>query len=180
VDVAESATAKPDGIVLGRDRDLEGRDNEIWVRRILFALLPLVAVLALLNVFGQRPQQHVVSSPGASLEVNAPARMRSGLFGQARITVRAQRTIPNAVLVLDPGWFESVSMNTIEPAPKDESSVDGKPSFALGKLAAGDTYTLFMEYQVNPTNVGRRSQDVALYDGGRKLLEVNRTFTVFP
>jgi hypothetical protein len=33
---------------------------------------------------------------------------------------------------------------------------------------------------VNPINVGHRAQDVALYDGNRKLLEVHRTITVFP
>jgi hypothetical protein len=33
---------------------------------------------------------------------------------------------------------------------------------------------------VNPTNVGRRSADVALYDGDTRLLAVHRTITVYP
>jgi hypothetical protein len=37
-----------------------------------------------------------------------------------------------------------------------------------------------MQLQVNPTNVGRRSQDVALYDGGRLLTRIDRTITIFP
>jgi hypothetical protein len=37
-----------------------------------------------------------------------------------------------------------------------------------------------MQFQVNPINVGHRSQDVALYDGKQKLLELHRTITVFP
>ena len=45
----------PDTIVLKRDLDLAGRRNEIWVRRGLFALVCAVPVLALLNLFGQRP-----------------------------------------------------------------------------------------------------------------------------
>jgi hypothetical protein len=34
--------------------------------------------------------------------------------------------------------------------------------------------------QVNPTNVGHRTQDVRLYDGERQLAEVRRTITIFP
>ena len=41
----------PDTIVLKRHRDLDGRSNEIWLRRGLFALVCLVPVLALLNIF---------------------------------------------------------------------------------------------------------------------------------
>jgi hypothetical protein len=37
-----------------------------------------------------------------------------------------------------------------------------------------------MQFQVDPTNVGRRSQGVALYDGQRKLVELHRTITVYP
>jgi hypothetical protein len=36
----------PDTIVLKRDRDLEGRKHEIWIRRGLFALLPLLSLVA--------------------------------------------------------------------------------------------------------------------------------------
>jgi hypothetical protein len=39
---------------------------------------------------------------------------------------------------------------------------------------------LFMQFQVDATNVGHRSRDVALYDGERKLLTVRRSLTIFP
>jgi hypothetical protein len=38
---------------------------------------------------------------------------------------------------------------------------------------------LYMQFQVNPTTVGRRSQEVRLTDGSRTLLVVHRTVTVF-
>jgi hypothetical protein len=59
----------PDTIVLERDRDLEGRRNEIWVRRSLFGLLCVVPVLALLNVFGQWPALSEAAAGGAQLSV---------------------------------------------------------------------------------------------------------------
>ena len=37
-----------------------------------------------------------------------------------------------------------------------------------------------MEFQVNPTNVGRRSQNVELRDGDTHISTIHRTMTVFP
>ena len=39
---------------------------------------------------------------------------------------------------------------------------------------------LYMQFQINPTNVGRRSQAVRLLDGTRPILTMSRTITVFP
>jgi hypothetical protein len=61
-----------------------------------------------------------------------------------------------------------------------EASRNGKLVLTLGHVRAGATYILFMQLQVNPTNIGRRSQDVALYDGGTLLGTIDRTVTVFP
>ena len=38
----------------------------------------------------------------------------------------------------------------------------------------------FLQLQVNPTNVGHRSQDVELYDGDELLATIERTITVWP
>ena len=170
----------PSGIVLTRDRDLVGRRNEIWIRRGLFLLLPLVAILALLNVFGQRPETIGASVPAASLKIAAPARVRGGLIYQARFTIAAAQELRDARLVLGPGWFESMSINSIEPQPLTEASQNGSVSLGLGHIRAGDSYVLWIYFQTNPTNVGHRSAPVTLYDGSRVLLAVHRTVTVFP
>jgi hypothetical protein len=172
--------AVPDQIVLKRDRDLAGRAWEAWVRRGLFALLCLVPVLALLNVFGQRPDTASAASPEAKLVLYAPAHVRSGLLFEARFRVTARQDLAKATLVLDPGWLEGMQANTIEPSPLGEGSANGKLVLQLGHIAAGQSHLLFMEFQVDPTNVGRRDQNVALYDGQRKLVELHRTITVWP
>src|SRR3954453_9149673 len=112
----------PDTIVLKQHRDLEGRRNEIWVRRGLFALMCVVPVLALLNVFGQRPATSQAAAPAASVHIYAPARVRGGLIFEARFRVTALRELKKAMLVLDPGWAEGMTINTIEPAPTNEAS----------------------------------------------------------
>jgi hypothetical protein len=170
----------PDTIVLERDRDLAGRGWQIWLRRGLFGLMPLVVVLALLNLFGQHPATSTVDGRAATLEVYAPLRVRSGLLYAARFTISAHRELKKATLVLDPGWLEAITVNTIEPSPVGEASEDGRLSLDLGRVPAGEVHRLFMDFQVNPNNVGHRSQNVALYDGETKLLEVDRSITVFP
>jgi hypothetical protein len=167
-------------VVLQRDRDLVGRRHEVWIRRALFALIPAISILALLNLFGQRPTDSQAASPAAALELHAPTRVRSGLLYSARFTIEARQRIANAVLVLDSGWFEATTVNTIEPSPQEETSADGRPSFQLGSIAAGTKHVLHMDFQVNPTNVGHRSQTVRLFDGARELLTLDRTITVFP
>jgi hypothetical protein len=170
----------PDTIVLKRDRDLTGRQKEIWVRRGLFALLCVVPVLALLNLFGQRPATSSATTRAAHLKVYAPVRVRGGLLFEARFHVTAEQDIKKAILVLDPGWLEGMTVNTIEPAPTTEASANGSLSLQLGHIPRGQSYLLFIQFQVNPTNVGHRHQTVQLYDGKQKLLELHRTITVFP
>lgn len=171
----------PDQIVLKRDRDLEGRAWQIWLRRGLFLLLPIVALLGLLNLFGQRPSTTTAAAQGAaSLKLFAPNRVRSGVLYQARFHITAQRDLKQATLVLSPGWLESMTVNTIEPSPVNEASDNGRLSLDLGHIPAGSSYLLFMQFQTNPTNVGHRDASVTLKDGDETLLRIHRTVTVFP
>jgi hypothetical protein len=170
----------PDTIVLRRDRDLDPRSREIWIRRSLFGLICVVPVLALLNVFGQRPETTTGTADAARLSISAPSRVRGGLLYQARFQITPTRKLTQAELVLDRGWLDGMTINTIEPSPASQRSLDGKLSFDLGPITAGRSYLLIVDFQVNPTNVGRGDQTVWLYDGNKALVTVHRTITVFP
>jgi len=172
----------PDTLVLERHRDLEGMARSgIWVRRAILAAIALVAILALADVFGQRPTTVSADVPAARLSLYAPTAVRGGDIWQARFHIDAKREVKKAVLVLDPGWAESMSINTIEPSPLGEASDDGRLSFELGHIPSGRSFLLFMQFQVNPTNVAwHRPQDVELRDGATVLARIHRTITVFP
>jgi hypothetical protein len=170
----------PDTIVLRRDRDLGPRRNDIWVRRGLFALVCVVPVLALLNVFGQRPDTSTGTAAAAGLSVSAPSRVRGGLLYQARFKVTAKQKLAQAELVLDRGWLDGLTINTMEPSPASQTSRDGKLALDLGPVSAGQSYVLVLDFQVNPTTVGRQDQGLTLYDGNRALITLHRTLTVFP
>ena len=171
----------PDAIVLKRDRDLEGREYDIWVRRALLGLVVAVPVIALFNVFGQKPDTHLLVGPAASLKIYAPSRLRGGLLYEARFHITARQDIKDAYLVLGTGWAEGMSMNTIEPSPVSQASNSGRLSFELGHIGPGKSYILYMQFQVNPTNVAfGRKQTVWLMDDKTRLLTFSREINIFP
>ena len=170
----------PDQLVLRRHRDLEGRRNGIHWRRSLLVVLAAFLVAGLLNVFGQRPASTTIRAPAASLELSAPSHLRGGLLYAAIFTVRAHRTLRHAALVLSPGWATTQQINTMEPSPLGETSRHGQLTLLLGKIRRGLAYRLFMQFQVDPTSVGRWAGDVSLYDGSTRLIHIDRTVTVFP
>ncbi len=141
------------------------------------AVLP---ALALLGVFGQDPSTTSAASPAASLSVTAPTRLRGGLIFQVRVKVVARREIKQLQLDFDEGWWESMSVNSIAPEPSSENSHDGQVVLSYGSLPAGKTLVCWIYFQVNPTNVGKRREDVALQDGSALLARVHRSLTIFP
>lgn len=172
-------TDVPDELTLRVNRDREGKRDVLFRRIALSAILVLLA-LGLLNLFGQRPARTTADSSAAKLEVHAAERVRGGLYYQARFRVDALRELAEATLVLDPGWSEGITINTVVPSPISEGSRDGHLVFELGRIPAGQKHVFFLQLQVNPTNVGHRSQNVRLFDGDELLATVERTVTVFP
>jgi len=83
-------------------------------------------------------------------------------------------------LVLADGWFEGMQVNSIEPAAESESSRDGKLVLSYGALEPGDLLRIWLQFEVNPTNVGKRSYTVELDDEERLLARIPRTIRVLP
>jgi hypothetical protein len=140
-----------------------------------------LAILGLLNVFGQRPINASADATEASLRLNAPDHLRGGLLFSARFHITAHREVQDAVLVLDQGWAEGMAINTIEPSPVGEASRNGKLSLDLGHIRSGQSYVLYMQFQANATNLAwRRPAGVTLLDGSTRLLHIDRNVTIYP
>jgi hypothetical protein len=172
----------PDTLVLKRHRDLDGMyRGAIWIRRGILALIAAGAALGLANVFGQRPATVRAAVGAATISLYAPTAIRGGDFMEARFHITARKDIAKAILKLDPGWAEGMSMNTIEPSPIGEASDNGRLAFTLGHIPAGKSFILFVQFQVNPTNLAwHRPQNVELDDGNRVLATLHRSITVYP
>ena len=169
----------PQFLTLKKNRDRTER-LELFLRRAFFTVVVLIILAGLFNVFGQRPKNTFAASTAAGLHVFAPTALRGGLYYEGRITIDAKQEIKKATIVLDSGWTEQMQINTIEPSPIGESSRDGKLALELGHIPAGQKLVLWMQFQVNPTNVGHRSQNVALYDDTTLLATTDRNVTIFP
>jgi len=170
----------PDYIEVPRHQELQGRWWHVWVRRVLLALLTLIPLLALFNLFGQRPRTDTASNAAADLAVYAPDRLRGGLLYMGRYTIVAKETLRKPKLVLDSGWVEGMQVNTVTPAPVTEESRDGKLVYGYDTIDAGDKFVVYAQFQVNPTNVGHRSQSVRLEAAGMPPLVVDRSVTIIP
>jgi Mn2+/Fe2+ NRAMP family transporter len=166
----------PDGITLGRNVDL----HTPWLRRALLCCIAALPVLALLNVFGQDPTTSYAHTSAVSVSVTAPARLRSGLIFQVHVKVIARRTISQLEIVFDSGWWESMSVNAIAPEPSESQSENGQVVLSYGKLQAHDSFSSWIYFQVNPTNVGKRREDVEIRDGTMPLAHIHRSLTIFP
>jgi hypothetical protein len=128
----------PDAIVLKRDRDLEQRSRHNWIRRSLFGLVCVVPILALLNVFGQRPGTTTGTASAVQLSISAPSRVRGGLLYQARFHITpTDKKLNRATLVLASGWLDGMTINTLEPSPVSETSINGKLALERARAALG-------------------------------------------
>jgi hypothetical protein len=169
----------PDFISLDEHRD-DRHPVERAARWLFVLALAVLAVAGLFDVFGQRPSTVSADAPTATLRVNTPSALRGGLAFQAQFHVDARRLLRKPVLVLGPGWFENMSFNTIEPGPTRTTSEDGGIALEYPPLRPGRSLTVYIPFQVNPTTVGRRTQELELRDGDRRIAAVERTLTVFP
>jgi hypothetical protein len=169
-----------DELDIPRTRDLAGRGAEPWIRRAVLAVFAVFVVLGLAGVFGQRSSTHDGASASARLRLVAPSTLRGGLLWPARIEVRALRAVEHPRLVLGPGWFKGMQVNTIEPAAASEASRDGRVVLSYDALAPGDSLVVYLQAQVNPTTLGHQDTSVELDDEAARLVRIAHTVTVLP
>jgi len=161
-------------------RESPGLTAALWARRAVMVLFALVALLALLNRFGQRPAQSTAQTPAARMTLSSPSTVRGGLFFQSRLDVRAVRAIEHPRLVLASGWVEGMQVNSISPDPVGQGSRDGRLVLSYDALEPGDVLRVLFQFEVNPTNVGRRSYAIELDDAERPVARLTPDITVLP
>lgn len=172
--------AHPDGLSRETNRDLTGRNGEVWGRRAGMVLLIAVCALGLASVFGQRSATQGAGTREATLSVRAPATLRSGLIGQVRIAVDAHRDLARPRIVISDDWIDGITVNTILPEPAASALSEGGLVLRYGPIPAGERLIVQIAIQVNPTTAGRRDWRIALDDGERRIAQVRRAGWIAP
>jgi len=143
-------------------------------------LLSVGVLLALTGAIGQPTQTLVAAGAAAHLRVEVPDVVRGGLLLRARIAVRATRTIRHPRIILGPGFFEGLQVNTIEPSPQSEASRGPQVVLSYAELRAGDELVVYLQLQVNPTTIGEQDTTVQLDDETDVVARVAHTTAVLP
>jgi hypothetical protein len=156
-----------------------GRDAP-FTRRLVLAVLALLVLAALAGAAGQRGVHSAVASPSAALSVTMPKTVRGGILFQARVEVTAQQRLAKPQLVLSGGWLDGIQVSSIEPQASEESAEGSSVGLSYDALAAGSGMTVWMEFQVAPTTVGRHHLSLWLRDGDRTVASIHRTLTILP
>jgi hypothetical protein len=164
-----AADTTPRGVIVGQ------RARWAWM-----ALFAAISLAALIGFFGQRLSESAAAGPAATLRLSAPDVVRGGLFFQSRIEIRARQAIDHPRLVLATGWVEQMQFNSLEPQPMSEAGRDGRVVLSYDGLEPGDRLVLWLQFQVNPVNVGHRSYEIELDDAERPIARLARTITILP
>jgi hypothetical protein len=94
--------------------------------------------------------------------------------------VDARQDLTEPTLVLDPGWVEGFTINSYQPDPVEWQHRDGRNVLVYGPIPAGGHLVARLQYQVNTTAVGPRTQNVVLEDAGEELLRLEHDAFVYP
>src|SRR5690606_16938972 len=103
--------------------DLEGRRRHPLIRRSILTLLVIVAIAALAGAFGQRSVRSTASSADATVTLDAPYRLRSGLIFAARLDlVAGPGGITQPRIEFSRGWLDHITNNSLRPEPASQSA----------------------------------------------------------
>jgi hypothetical protein len=173
-------TELPDHLDRSGHVDLHGRNIEPWFRRAGLLVLLGICALGLANVFGQHTHVLSADSSAAKLTVETPGAARGGLIYQSIFTIEAHEDLSEPTLHLEHGWFDGLTINTVQPDAVEWGQREERNTLKLPAIAPGEKFVLRLQYQVNPTVLGRRSQDVVLMDAGTELVRLDHAQTLFP
>lgn len=155
--------------------------NGGWRRWIVVLLLAAIMLAALLGAFGGGKARPVVATrEAAQLEVRTPRVIRNGMFFETQIRVTARAPIEKAVVAVDAGLWRDMTINTMIPAPSEESFKDGAFRFDYGPLKPGETLEIKIDGQINPPLFAGTRGTVAVLDGERQLAATPLEITVLP
>ncbi|RYD42569.1 MAG: hypothetical protein EOP63_12535 [Sphingomonadales bacterium] len=167
---------------------LEGLDakpsQRLWDRHaspISIIVLGALLLAAALGFTGGQPSSPRTADLGdARLTVKTPTVIRNGEFFETDITLTANVPLGDAVVAVSPALWQDMTVNTMIPAPAEESFENGLFHFSYGPLAAGDTLRIKIDGQINPPLFAGTMGEIAILDGSRRIGAMPLRIRVLP
>jgi len=156
----------------------------LWDRHaspISILLLGGLLLAAGLGFAGGQPSPPRTADLGdARLTVKTPTIIRNGEFFETDITLIAHVPLDDAVVAVSPALWHDMTVNTMIPAPAEESFKDGRFHFSYGPLDAGDSLHIKVDGQINPPLFAGTTGDIVIFDGGRRIGAMPLRIKVLP
>ena len=173
----EEDLKSPEGIEQRHIRDPQRRGSSLPFGVLGLAVLLVASVL---GAFGTEARVSK-SAGGAELTVDAPIRIRNGEFYEMVFEITAEDAIADLVLLVEPGVWRDVTVNTFIPAPTEETTLDGAFAFSFGPLEAGERFEVKVDAQVNPDHTPSANEGrISVADGDETLATVEYRLEVLP
>ena len=177
-DAAAAHSRRPDGI---SEKMISGQRWHRHASPVSFVLLAAVVAIALSGLVGGQPSPLRSQDFGAArLEVKTPSVIRNGEFFETDITLTADVALGDAVVAVSPALWHDMTVNTMIPAPAEESFKDGRFHFSYGPLDAGDSLHIKIDGQINPPLFAGTRGDIAVFDGSRRIGAMPLRIKVLP
>lgn len=143
--------------------------------------LGLFLAAALFGLFGGQPHPtRTIEAPAATLKLQFPEILRNGEFFEMRATITAKRPISDMGLQISSSYWRDLTINTMIPAPAEETSAHGNYRFSYGVMKAGDTINLKIDGQVNPPMFAGTKGELVLMDGEGEIARAPLSLRVYP
>lgn len=169
----------PDGLNEKNSAPPQGLARHVSLLSIV--LLGLLMALAFGGLLGGQPQPtKTVQSPAVRLEVNSPDVIRNGEFFETRIVVTPRRAFSDLVIGVTPALWRDLTVNTMIPAPAEESFADGAYRFSYGAAEAGEPLVVKIDSQINPSMFRGTAGRVVVYDKESEVATLPITMRVLP
>lgn len=148
---------------------------------ISMLLLAALMIVSLTGVLGSGVNHDfAVSNADAALTVNTPAVIRNGEFFETRIRVLPRRDFADLVIAFEPSLWRDITLNTMIPAPAEETAGEGGFRFSYSEWTAGEPLEIKIDSQINPSLFAGTRGDVRLYDGETLVAELPIAMRVLP
>lgn len=143
--------------------------------------LGLLMALAFAGVFGGQPHPtRVVDSRDARITLQLPERIRNGEFFEMRIIVETRRPFTDLTIAVSSDYWHDLTINTMIPAPTEETADDGRYHLNYGEIDAKKKLTIKIDGQINPPLFGGTKGEILLMDGKDLIATIPVKLTVFP